>query len=249
MPILELMHGLIALLILAAVALLLRKVLHMDVDEGSEHNLLGSLSRDLHPLYSPLAQEIETQITILGITLNDAFGEREAGQHELSWHVIRLTRGEWDRLGDLVTGLQGVLAKFLPLTHEIAILRRIAIGNFKSRTMRDHVRMYEFLDQLTFSSKRRFGLQLRLLSRSRELLNNEFQRTSREGARSLDSSIEMWTRLDFLFHDFDLISKETLLAFRTMLACQTPERAQELAAELQELLRSSSRVAVTLQKQ
>jgi hypothetical protein len=241
------MQWLIGVLILASVALLLRNVLHMDVEEGSEYKLLGSLSKDLHPLYFPLAQEIETQITILGITLNDAFGEREAGKHELSWHVVRLARGEWNRLGDLVAGLQGELAKILPTTQGIAIYRRIAIGNFKSRTMLDNVRMYEFLDQLTFSSKRRFGLQLRLLSRSRELLNKEFQRTWREGARSLDSSNELWTRLDFLFHDFDLISKETLLAFRTMLSCQTPERAQELAAELQELLNRSSRTAVSLQ--
>ncbi len=247
MHILRMMQWFIASVILATVALSLRRFLHMDVEDDSQRKLLGSLSKDIHPLYSPLAQEIETQATMLGITLNDAFGEREAGRDEMSWHVVRLARGEWDRLSDLVTGLQSVLAKFLLSTQAVAIYRRIAIGRFKSRVVLDRVPMYEFLDQVVFSSKHRFALQLRLLSRTSALLTKEFHRVGREGERSQDSSVELWTRLDFLFHDFDLIAKETLLAFRSLLASQTPDKAQEFAAELQELMSRSARVPVSTQ--
>ena len=55
-------------------------------------------------------------------------------------------------------------------------------------------------------------------------LSKEFNRACREGALTLDSSDESWARMDYYFHDFDLIAKETLLAFRTLLACQPPER-------------------------
>jgi hypothetical protein len=236
-------------LTLLAIAFWVRRFLRMDLKEGSENKLLGSMSKDLHPLYSPLAQEIETQITILGITLNDAFGEREAGAHEMSWNVMRLARGEWTRLNDLVIGLNDSLANYLPTTNEIFVFRRIAVGRFKSRVMLDKVRMYEFLDQLIFSSKRRFGTQLRLLSSSTESLSKEFHRTCREGARSHDASNEVWSRIDVLFHDFDLIAKETLLAFRTLLSCQSPERAQDLAAELHGILERKIKTHATLLNQ
>ena len=143
-----LMQWLFGSFILWTVAVLVRRLLHMDVDEASRHKLVGSLSQELQQIYSPIAQEIETQIAILGVTLNDAFGEREAGRDEMSWHVIRLARGDWERLKGLVTSLQDVLARFLPATREVTILRRIALRNFKSQVVRDRVPVYEFLDQL-----------------------------------------------------------------------------------------------------
>jgi hypothetical protein len=77
------------------------------------------------------------------------------------------------------------------------------------------------------------------------ILSKEFRRACREGALTLDSSDELWTRLDYYFHDFDLIAKETLLAFRTLLACQSPEQAQELALDLRMLLERGMRVSVS----
>ena len=85
--------------------------------------------------------------------------------------------------------------------------------------------------------------------RTSAILSKEFRRACREGERTLDSSDELWTRLDYYFHDFDLIAKETLLAFRTLLACQSPERAQELALDLQTLLERGMRVSVLLTRQ
>src|SRR5208337_4427861 len=120
---------------------------------------------------------------------------------------------------------------------------------FKSRPVIDNVGLYEFLDQVLFRSKHRFSLQLRLLLRSTAVLSKEFRRACREGERTLDSSEELWTRLDYYFHDFDLIAKETLLAFRTLLACQPPEGLQELALDLQTLLERGTRVSVSLSHQ
>jgi hypothetical protein len=237
------MRWLIAGLILATVGFILRRILRMDATEKTPGKVLGSMCRDLHTLYLPVAQEIETQTTILGITLNDAFGERDAGRHEMSWRVVRLAMGEWERLTALVAGLQTVLAKFLPTTDGVVVVRRVATNHFKSRSVIDNVALYEFLDQVLFSSKRRFALQLRLLFRTSALLSKEFHRTCRDGERTLDSSNELWTRLDYHFHDFDLIAKETLLAFRTLLACQTPAKAQEISDELQDLLSRSTRVS------
>jgi hypothetical protein len=210
---------------------------------------LASLPGALQAIYQPLAQEIEAQTAILGITLNDAFGEREAGRDEMAWHVVRLTVGEWERLTELVVGLQNVLSRFLYTSPVIVPVRRVAAGQFKSRAVVDNVKLYEFLDQILFRSKRRFALQLWLLVRASTLLRKDFKHTCREGALTLDSSEELWTRLDYYFHDFDLIAKETLLAFRTLLACQSPERVQELALDLRALLERGTRVSVSLSNQ
>ncbi len=244
MPIIFGMRWLIAGLVFALVALFLRRILDMGARGKAHGSGLGGLRGDLQAIYQPVAQEIETQTTILGITLNEAFGEREAERQEMAWHVVRLALGEWERLTELVTGVQSVLAKFLPATPGIVIVRRVAVGHFKSRVVIDNVALYEFLDQILFSSKGRFALKLRVLFRTSSLLRREFRRTCREGERTLDCSSEVWNRLDYYFHDFDLIAKETLLAFRTLLACQSPEGAQELALDLQVLMDRGTRVSV-----
>jgi hypothetical protein len=213
--------------------------------EKAQAGGLGFLRGELQAIYQPLEQEIEAHSAIVGIILNDAFGEREAARDEMAWHLVQLAVGEWERLTELVVGLQSLLAKFLPGTCGILPVRPLATNHFKSGPVIDNVRLYEFLDQVLFNSKRRFALRLRVLSRSSATLSKEFKHACREGALALDCSAELWTHLDYCFHDLDLIAKETLLAFRTLLLCQSPQAVQELALDLRMLLERGTRVSVS----
>ncbi|MFZ0960959.1 MAG: hypothetical protein WAO35_08635 [Terriglobia bacterium] len=246
LPTIAAVYWLIGGLTLVVVGVVLHRVLGM----GHRGNLpavgLGYLPGDLQDIYQPLAQEIEAHSAILGIILNDAFGERQADRAEMAWGLVRLAVGEWERLTAVVVGLQGILSKFLPATTGIFPVHCVTRNHFMSRAVTDNVRLYEFLDQALYSSKRRFALQLRLLSRSSAILSKEFMHTFREGALTLNCSLELWTRLDRNFHDFDLIAKETLLAFRTLLLCQSPEAVQELAMNLQVLLAQGLRASVSV---
>ncbi len=229
------MQWLMGGLLWGAVGVALRRVLRMDSPARTRVGGLVPLSVELHAIYHPVAQEVEAHAAILGITLNDAFGERRVNQPEMAWGIVHLAMGEWDRLTGLVVGLQNTLVKYLPATQVVVPVRRVSAGNFKSQALIDYVGLYEFLDQVVFSSRRRFSLQLRVLNRTSILLSKEFRRTCLEGARTHDLSPEVWNRLDFYFHDFDLIAKETLLAFRSFLACQSPAGLRELSRDLQAL--------------
>jgi hypothetical protein len=235
----------VSVLILALVALLLRQILHM----GRTHEPAGNGSRSLHgrlaTIYQTVAQEIETQTGILGVTLNEAFTEREASHREMAWHVVRLTTGQWERVAELLSSLHTVLAKFMNTTPGVVVVRRVAVGHFKSRAVIDNIAVYELLDQLLFSSKGRFALQLRFLRRASTLLKKEFRRTCWEGERTLDQSDELWTRLDYFFHDFDLIAKETLLAFRSLLTCQSREGAEALFREVLSILQQGTHASLS----
>ncbi len=238
------MRWLIGTAVLVAVAFLLRRLLHMGPAPKAKAGGFGTLRAHLDAIYRPVAHEIEAHTTILGITLNEAFTERDANRLEMAWRVVRLAVGEWSRLTDFVLGVQNILNKHLPSANGVVPLRRISAGHFKSRTVIDYVGMYEFLDQVLFSSKQRFALQLRLLQRASAMLSKAFRLTCREGERSLDSSDEVWSRLDYEFHDFDLIAKETLLAFHTLLICLPPAALESLTLDLQALLDRGVRVSV-----
>ena len=238
------MQWLMGSLILGAVALLMRRVLHMDEHKSSAMRAVGSLRGELRTTYQVVAIEIETQSAILGITLDDAFSERRANQHQMAWRVVALAVVEWERLGKVISGLHRILSAFLPTTTGTPPVRRVAVGHFKTRAVLDTIGLYELLDRLLLGSKRRFGLQLRLLDRASTALSRDFGRVCRDGQTTLDSSEECWTRLDQCFHDFDLIAKETLLAMQALLGCQTPEAAHELVLELRMLIDRSMRVAV-----
>lgn len=221
----------------------------MGAKEKAQAGSQGSLRADLRAVFEPVEQEIAARLTILGITLNDAFGEREANRQEMAWRTVRLAVGEWERLTEIIVGLQSLISKFLPGTHGVVPVQRVAVGRFKTRAVWDYAGLYEFLDQILFRSKLRFALQLRLLSHGSAVLSREFKRACREGALTIDSSEELWNRLDCYFHDLDLISKETLLAFRTLLSCQSPQGAQEFALDLTALLDRGVRVSVSPSRQ
>jgi hypothetical protein len=239
------MEWIVGALILATVGVVVHGVLGMDWSPLHRRGGLVPLRSDLHAIYHPVAQEIEAHATILGITLNDAFGEREANRGEMAWLVMGLAKGEWERLRELEVGLLNTLTNYLPTTNVVVPVRRVSADNFKSRPVMDTVSLYEFLDRVLFSSKQRYSLRLRVLFRTCTLLSEEFQRTCYEGESAQDSSPEVWDRLDLYFHDFDLIAKETLLAFRSLLACQSPEGVREMAADLHDLLDRGVRVSVS----
>ena len=51
-----------------------------------------------------------------------------------------------------------------------------------------------------------------------ETLTREFRRSCRSLNYAQDYSAEGWRVVDLYFHDFDLVIKETLIAFRALLA-------------------------------
>lgn len=227
--------------LLVAVGVLLRRALRMGPSAARRPGGLAPLPPELQALYYPIAQEVETNAAILGISLNDAFEERDASRLDMAWHMVELSAGEWSRLAEIVTALLNVLTKHLTHAPAIVSMRRIVPEHFKSRVMAGHLHVYELLDGLAFRSEQRFQLRIRLLRRAAENLSKEFRHTYRYMEKTQDHSPEIWARYDLYFHDFDLISKETLLAFRTLLACLPSEVLTDLTTDLQVLLQRGVR--------
>ncbi len=107
--------------------------------------------------------------------------------------------------------------------------------------MVDYVRMHELLDQLVFSSSRRYQLQLRLLRRAAEIVTGEFRRTYRQAERADERPAEVWSQIDLYFHDFDLIAKEAVLAFRALLASLPLSDLPRFSVDLNALLHARVR--------
>ncbi len=222
-------------IVLVGVGVGLRRLLSRAAPSPEARGMVP-LTSDRESIYRSVALEAEAQAAILGIALNDAFGERDEQHADMAWRLVQLSAGEWNRLGEVVTGLLEVLSRGLSKARAVVPARTPGSDLFKSRVVIDHVRLHELLDQLVFSSRRRFQLQIRLLRGAISTLNAEFRRTYRYGAQTRDCSPEVWTRLDFYFHDLDLITKQALLALRSLLACLPPEAVGTFAADLHALL-------------
>jgi hypothetical protein len=235
------MKWLMGALILGGVGILLRRLLRLDEGRSQSAGRLPALSEDRATVYQPVVQEIETQAAILGISLNDAFEERDAGNPDIAWRLVRLSVSEWDRLADIVTLLLSHMTKHLGAAKIVVPTRNMGAHHFRSRVMIDYVRMHELLDQLVFQSRLRFQLHLRVLRRAVGTLSGEFRRSYRYAERTGDCPPELWTRFDLYFHDFDLVAKETLLAFRALLACLPPSALPSFSADLKAILRRGVR--------
>jgi hypothetical protein len=235
------MRWLTAILVLGGVGFLLRRLLGFNWPEQRAPTGLAPLDAERQGVYDGFAPEVEARTAMLGISLNDAFEERGAGRHDLAWRMIRLSASEWDGMEKIVAGLLNALAKYLPEAQVVVTPRSIHAHRFKSRNMVDYVRMHELLDQLVFSFRRRFQLQLRLLRRATEIVTGEFRRTYRQAETTDDQSPEVWNHIDLSFHDFDLIAKEALLAFRALLACLPLAVLPKFSLDLNALLHRTVR--------
>ncbi len=223
-------------LILLVIGAALRSLLRLGRQTKGRPTGFAPLDSEREAIYQPIALEIETQAAILGISLNDAFEERDSGHHDVAWRLVRLSVAEWNRLAELVTTLLKAAAKHLPRAHVVIPAHGIAAHRFKSPTMIEYVRMHELLDQLVFNSRLRFQLHLRVLRRASETLTAEFRRAYRYAERTEDRPEELWKRLDLYFHDFDLVAKEALLAFRALLICLPNPALADFGADVKNVV-------------
>jgi hypothetical protein len=235
------MRWLLAVIVLVVLGTILRWILRLNAAEAPRMTGLSSLGPERDAIYRPIAQEIETQAAIVGISLNDAFEERDAGQAEIAWRLVRLSVSEWDRLAEILGLLSIAMSRHIGNARAVLPVRSVAADRFKSRVMVDYVRMHELFDQLVFRAKLRFQLHLRMLRRAAETLSREFRRDYRYGDRTEDRPPEMWARFDYYFHDFDLVAKETLLSCRTLLACLPHLSLPAFAADLKSVVRRGVR--------
>jgi len=226
---------------LLLLGIVLRWVLKLNSSEGPKASTYAHLGADQEEIYLPVAQEISAQSAILGVSLNDAIEQRDAGQPDIAWRLVRLALSEWDRLVEILASLNKLMASHLGNTQGMAPSRPVVPGRFKTRVMVDFLRMHELFDQLVFRSRLRFQLHLRMLRRASETLTGEFRRSFRYADRTGDQPPELWERLDYYFHDLDLIAKETLLSFRALLACLPHSRLPELRRDAQSLIRRGVR--------
>jgi len=240
------MHWALAVLTLILTGYVCRRILRLD-DSHIRATGLVPLAPEREGIYQPVALEIETQTVILGVSLNEALGERDAGNLENAWRLVRLAVCQWDRLSEILTILLNSITENMPHTRSLVASRNIATDRFRSRTMIEFAGMRETLDQLIFRSKLRYQTQIRVLRRALEVLSAEFRRSYRSAEQLPASAVDMWTNLDADFHDFDLLTKETLLAFRAFLIALPDSALPAFAADLKVVVSNSvrSKSAVT----
>jgi len=187
-------------------------------------------------IYRPIALELETQAAILGISLNDAFEERDSGRSDNAWCLVHLSTSEWGRLAEIVVALLNTVNEYMPLARVAVPVRSLATQRFKSRIMIELMRTHELVQQLVFRSKLRFQLHIRTLRRAAETVTADFRHEYHAAEDAGNQSPDLWRLLDLEAHDFDLITKETLLAFRAFLPCLRDSDLAGFAAEIKSVM-------------
>lgn len=235
------MQWVVGALVLIVVAVVLRRLLNLDSESRRSPGGLSRIGPVREAVYKPVERELETRAAIVAISLNEAFEERDSGHSDIAWRLVRLSAAEWTRLAEVTNNLLALMAKYMPLARMATPVRSLATHRFKSQIMIDQVRMHELLHQLVFRSKLRYQMQVRILRRSVEGLTEDFLRHCRSAERENERPPELWSTFDLQFHDFDLVTKEVLLAFRSFLVCLQDSDLEEFVAELPAVLPRGAR--------
>ena len=238
------MHWLAAGVTLVFLGILLRGILTLGATRRPQLNLSTPLGSAREEIYRPVAREIIAQSAILGISLNEALEEKAAGQSETAWRLVCLAVSEWNRLSQVLASILNLMATHAGGSQVAVPAPTVLASRFKTRTMSDFVRIHELFNRLVFRSRLRFQLHLRLLREASKTLGAEFLRAYRRAEGTGHCPPELWEEMDHYFHDFDLLAKETLLTFRTLLICLPPSSLDALASEVQTTIRRGARSTV-----
>jgi len=204
--------------------------------KSAEKSDFLSASDERANVYYQVAMQLETQAAIVGISVNDAIEEHDSGNDQIAWRLVRLSMTEWYWLVELdQIILSNIAAR--KKTSRIRFPKPPPMSNrYKYPPMVDYARMHGLLDGLVFSGELAFQLRLRFLRRVLETLNAEFGRAFREAEQEARVAPDFWKRLDALFHDLDVVTKEVLLAFRAFLVCVPRQGVGDLLAHLPALI-------------
>ncbi|HEV2498987.1 MAG TPA: hypothetical protein VGY31_05355 [Terriglobia bacterium] len=230
----------LAIVALLVVGYVFRRILRLDEPEPRAHGRIP-LSPNAEKIYRPISLELETQIILLGISLNEALGQRQAGNEENAWRLARLALCQWDRLAEKVTVMLKSIADHFPQTRSLVSIRDLTAHEFKSNAMIESMRMGAMLHEVIFRSKSRYQFQVRVIRRAVDTLTQEFNSAIRAAERAPEGAEDLWDKIDPSFHDFDLVVKESLLAFRAFLLAVPAWLLPEIAAELTEVISHSVR--------
>lgn len=230
----------LAIVALFVVGYVFRRILRLDEPSGPPHSR-APLSADADKIFQPISRELETQVILLGITLNEALGQRDAGNEENARRLARLAMCQWERLAEIVAILLKSIADHVPQTHSLVSVRDFTAHQFKSPAMVESMQAGALLHEVIFRSKSRYQFQVRVIRRAVETLTSEFGGCLRAAERASDATEGLWAAIDPSFHDFDLVVKESLLAFRAFLHALPVRMLTEVAAELAEVNSKSVR--------
>lgn len=240
--VMPMMQWVVGALVLVVVGVVLRRLLNLDSEPQGSFDGLARIGQLRESVYKPVERELETRSAIVAISLNEAFEERDSGRSDIAWRLVRLSAAEWTRLAEVTANLLALMARYMPLARVVVPVRSLATHRFKSQIMIDQVRMHDVLNQLVFRSKLRYQLQVRILRRCVDSLTEEFLRQCRSAAENeSERTPEVWSSLDFQYHDFDLVTKEVLLALRAFLVCLQDSDLKEFVSELPAVLPQAAR--------
>ncbi|MGH9405078.1 MAG: hypothetical protein ACRD3D_04480 [Terriglobia bacterium] len=217
-------------LTLVVVGYVFRRILRLD--DPRPRKGLPPLPPERDEIYRSVSLELETQIALLAISLNDALGERDSGNEENAWRLVRLAIGQWDWLAEDAGGLLNVVAGYFPVVTSLGSLQELGADQFKSRAMIEFTNQQAKVHQVIFHTTPRHQSHIRIVRQAMDILTEQFRgafTSQQHPASGLDA---MWQGIDPSFHDFDLVIKQALLALRALVLVLPDSSLPTLAAEL-----------------
>lgn len=218
--------------VLAAIGVVTRRLLGLSGRHPNPHlPLPGAHGR----LYQSVKLELDAQSAILAVSLNEAMEASACGEHELAWSTLHLmSTAQWTRQADTLELLVRAMRRHLPLARVTLTSRTLIPEFFKSDAMQGYLALHDGVDQFVFRSKPRFSLHLRTLEEALGRLTSDFLEA--QPGPLLEPDSDLWTRLDHDFHDFDLLTKETVLAAKSFIGCLSSASLESFAAEVRPTL-------------
>ncbi len=242
------MAWVLGVVILAFSGFMLRRLLYSGGESSPVLSPMDPLGPCRETFYRSVAQEVETRIGILAVSLNEVLEQDDRGRADLASRLLSLVGSEWRHLDELVLSLQDLMLKYSPLLTYAVPVRSASPRHFRSSVLQSHIGTLDELSQFVFRPRLRFHIHVGVLRSAGRTLTEEFSDSVARAQTAPSVIRRSRSLLDLSFHDYDLIAKDSLLALRMALAALPDELLSDFGAELKTAARREARAPALISR-
>lgn len=202
-----------------------------------------------HILLSPRGQtlfestrtEIESHSLMLDVAMNEALSVRQLGDIDEAIRFLNIGSEIIERFTPNLLSLLSVMARFSRMVSAIAPIDPLIPRDFHLAELVSLAHLHRLMNQVIVSTKQRFRLRIYVLGKGLSIASHYLISKIRDVVLHKSQEQKEWREIVEIEQDFNTLSRESLLTFRTLLEVLSGEDARRLSQDLRTKTASTHR--------
>lgn len=183
-------------------------------------------------LYRSIETRVQSEMALADLTLDEAFSVRELGSLEEARRLLDVGYRVIEKFSPNMLRLLAAMATFSRMVSAMAPIKPLRPHDFRLAQLASLAYLNRLLHHFLVSTAERFRLRVYILGRSFALATRFLMTSTERIVRNQPEAAREWEQLQFIRHDFQTLTDESLESLRVLLTSFAAEKREDLLRRL-----------------